>query len=91
MFLAMAWGRSRAHLPSLHHAFFKGPAVLGSGAVIHALHGEQDIRNMEGSTDLPITYWTFVIGALAIAACWLSGFFSRTRFSTARSRRPHAL
>ena len=41
---------------------------LGSGAVIHALHGEQDIRKMGGlRKELPITYWTFLIGALAIA------------------------
>ena len=52
---------------------------LGSGAVIHALHGEQDMRRMGGlARPLPITYWTFVIGALAISGVpFLSGFFSK--------------
>ncbi|MEP6594094.1 MAG: proton-conducting transporter membrane subunit, partial [Acidobacteriota bacterium] len=61
------------------HAFFKALLFLGSGAVIHALAGEQDLRNMGGlRKDLPITYWTFLIGALAIAGVpLLSGFFSK--------------
>jgi NADH-quinone oxidoreductase subunit L len=61
------------------HAFFKALLFLGSGAVIHALAGEQDLRNMGGlKKDLPITYWTFLIGALAIAGVpFLSGFFSK--------------
>ena len=52
---------------------------LGSGAVIHALHGEQDLRHMGGlKKDLPITYWTFLIGAIAIAGVpGLAGFFSK--------------
>jgi NADH:ubiquinone oxidoreductase subunit 5 (subunit L)/multisubunit Na+/H+ antiporter MnhA subunit len=50
------------------HAFFKALLFLGSGAVIHALGGEQDLRRMGGlKRDLPITYWTFLIGAMAIA------------------------
>src|SRR5439155_3459060 len=61
------------------HAFFKALLFLGSGAVIHALSGEQDLRRMGGlKKDLPITYWTFFIGALAIAGVpGLAGFFSK--------------
>jgi NADH-quinone oxidoreductase subunit L len=61
------------------HAFFKACLFLGSGAVIHALHGEQDIRHMGGlKKHLPITYWTFLIASLAIAGVpFLSGFFSK--------------
>ena len=69
MFLAMGVGAFGAGIFHLYtHAFFKALLFLGSGAVIHALHGEQDIRNMGGlKRHLPITYWTFLIGALAIA------------------------
>jgi NADH-quinone oxidoreductase subunit L len=61
------------------HAFFKALLFLGSGAVIHALAGEQDLRRMGGlKKELPITYWTFLIGALAIAGVpGLAGFFSK--------------
>lgn len=61
------------------HAFFKACLFLGSGAVIHALHGEQDIRKMGGlKKHIPITYWTFVIAAIAISGVpFLSGFFSK--------------
>jgi NADH-quinone oxidoreductase subunit L len=47
--------------------------------VIHALHGEQDLRNMGGlKKDLPITFWTFLIGTIAIAGVpFFSGFFSK--------------
>ena len=72
-----AFGAGIFHLYT--HAFFKALLFLGSGAVIHALHGEQDIRNMGGlKRYLPITYWTFLIGSLAIAGVpFLSGFFSK--------------
>ncbi len=61
------------------HAFFKALLFLGAGSVIHALGGEQDIRNMGGlRTRLPKTYWTFLIGTIAIAGIPpLSGFFSK--------------
>jgi NADH-quinone oxidoreductase subunit L len=80
MFLAMGVGAYAAgifHL--LTHAFFKALLFLGAGAVIHALAGEQDLRRMGGlRRELPITYWTFVIGALAIAGVpGLAGFFSK--------------
>jgi NADH-quinone oxidoreductase subunit L len=47
--------------------------------VIHALHGEQDLRNMGGlKKHLPITFWTFAIGTVAIAGLPpLAGFFSK--------------
>ena len=80
MFLAMGVGAFAAGIFHLYtHAFFKALLFLGSGAVIHALAGEQDLRNMGGlKRYLPITYWTFLIGALAIAGVpLLSGFFSK--------------
>jgi NADH-quinone oxidoreductase subunit L len=80
MFLAMGMGAFGAGIFHLYtHAFFKALLFLGSGAVIHALHGEQDIRNMGGlKRYLPMTYWTFLIGSLAIAGVpFLSGFFSK--------------
>ena len=80
MFLAMGVGAFGAGIFHLYtHAFFKALLFLGSGAVIHALHGEQDIRNMGGlKRALPVTYWTFLIGSLAIAGVpLLSGFFSK--------------
>jgi len=80
MFLAMGVGAYGAGIFHLYtHAFFKALLFLGAGAVIHALHGEQDLRKMGGlKKDLPITYWTFLIGALAIAGVpGLAGFFSK--------------
>ena len=80
MFLAMGVGAYAAGVFHLYtHAFFKALLFLGSGAVIHALAGEQDLRKMGGlKKELPITYWTFLIGALAIAGVpGLAGFFSK--------------
>ena len=80
MFLAMGVGAFSAGIFHLYtHAFFKALLFLGSGAVIHALAGEQDLRRMGGLKDaLPVTYWTFLIGALAIAGVpGLAGFFSK--------------
>ena len=80
MFLAMGVGAYAAGIFHLYtHAFFKALLFLGSGAVIHALHGEQDLRHMGGlKKALPITYWTFLIGAIAIAGVPpLAGFFSK--------------
>jgi NADH-quinone oxidoreductase subunit L len=61
------------------HAFFKALLFLGAGSVMHALHGELDIRrmgNLRGK--LPTTYWTFAVGAAALAGIPLfSGFFSK--------------
>jgi NADH-quinone oxidoreductase subunit L len=80
MFVAMGVGAYAAGIFHLYtHAFFKALLFLGSGAVIHALAGEQDLRRMGGlRRDLPVTYWTFLVGTLAIAGFpFLSGFFSK--------------
>jgi NADH-quinone oxidoreductase subunit L len=80
MFLAMGVGAFSAGIFHLYtHAFFKALLFLGSGAVIHALHGEQDLRKMGGlKKELPITYWTFLVGTIAIAGVpGLAGFFSK--------------
>jgi len=61
------------------HAFFKALLFLGAGSVIYALHHQQDIWKMGGLKEkMPITYYTMLIGALALAGCpFLSGFFSK--------------
>ncbi len=61
------------------HAFFKALLFLGSGSVIHALHGEQDIRKMGGlGKYIKVTYITFLIGSLAISGVFpFAGFFSK--------------
>ncbi len=61
------------------HAFFKACLFLGSGAVIHAMHHEQDIRNMGGlRKKLPITFYTYIIATAALAGLpFFSGFLSK--------------
>src|SRR5437763_2993463 len=61
------------------HAYFKALLFLAAGAVIHALKGEQDIRRMGGLKDkLQVTFWAFVIAALAISGIPpLAGFWSK--------------
>ncbi|MFQ5994066.1 MAG: NADH-quinone oxidoreductase subunit L [Acidiferrobacterales bacterium] len=61
------------------HAFFKALLFLGAGSVIIALHHEQDMRKMGGLRKrMPITYWTTLIGALALCGIPpLAGFFSK--------------
>ena len=63
----------------LTHGAFKALLFLACGSVIIALHHEQDMRRMGGlKSKLPVTYWTFVIGSLALAGFPLtSGFFSK--------------
>ncbi len=80
MFTAMGVGAFSAgafHL--MTHAFFKALLFLGSGSVIHAMAGEQDMRRMGGLKKfLPITYATMLIGTLAIAGIPpFAGFFSK--------------
>ncbi len=61
------------------HAFFKALLFLGAGSLIYALHHKQDIWQMGGlHTRMPTTYWTFLIGTLALCGVFpLSGFFSK--------------
>jgi NADH-quinone oxidoreductase subunit L len=83
-----AFGAGVFHL--MTHAFFKALLFLGSGAVIHSMHGglhhihdhdtdPQDIRNMGGlRKKIPVTFWTFMLATLAIAGIpGFSGFFSK--------------
>jgi NADH-quinone oxidoreductase subunit L len=80
MFLAAgvaAYSAAVFHL--MTHAFFKACLFLGSGSVIHAMGGEQDMRKMGGLRhSMPWTFWTFTIAVLAIAGTPLTaGFFSK--------------
>ncbi len=80
MFLAMGVGAYAAGIFHLMtHAFFKACLFLGSGSVIHAMGGEQDMRRMGGlRAYLPATSATFMIATLAIAGIPpLAGFFSK--------------
>jgi NADH-quinone oxidoreductase subunit L len=80
MFLAAgvaAYAPAVFHL--MTHAFFKACLFLGSGSVIHAMGGEQDMRKMGGLRKyMPKTFWTFTIAVLAIAGTpFTAGFFSK--------------
>jgi NADH-quinone oxidoreductase subunit L len=80
MFLALGVGAYWAAIFHLFtHAFFKALLFLGSGSVIHALGGEQDMRHMGGLKDkIPITHWTMWVGSVAIAGIpGFAGFFSK--------------
>jgi NADH-quinone oxidoreductase subunit L len=80
MFLAVGMAAfSAAIFHVFTHAFFKACLFLGSGSVIHALDGEQDMRKMGGlKAYMPRTYWTYVVATLAIAgAPFTAGFFSK--------------
>ena len=80
MFLALGTGNYVAAVfHVMTHAFFKALMFLGSGSVIHAMGGEQDIRNMGGlHKHMKITSITFLIGCLAISGIpGFSGFFSK--------------
>jgi len=80
MFLGLSVGAFSAGVfHVLTHAFFKACLFLGSGAVIHAMHHEQDMQKMGGLKKyLPITFATFLIATLAIAGIPpFAGFFSK--------------
>ena len=74
---ASAYGAGIFHL--MTHAFFKALLFLAAGSVIIGLHHEQDIRRMGGLRKyMPITYWTCLIGALALIGFpGFAGFFSK--------------
>lgn len=81
-FMVMACGAGAFASGVFHvwtHAFFKALLFLGAGSVITALHHEQDLRRMGGLRKfMPKTYWTFVVGWLAICGIIpLSGFWSK--------------
>src|SRR5208282_642780 len=80
MFLALGVGAFTAGVFHVFtHAFFKALLFLGSGSVIHAMSGEQDMRNMgDLRKRIPVTFATMFIGMLAIAGIpGLAGFFSK--------------
>ncbi len=80
MFLAAGVGAFTAAIfHVVTHAFFKACLFLGSGSVIHANSGEQDMTRMGGLRKyMPTTYWTFLAGTLAIAGIPVfAGFFSK--------------
>jgi len=72
-----AFGAGIFHLAT--HAFFKACLFMCAGAVIHALHEEQDVREMGGLRRwLPVTHWTFLVSCIVIAGLpFFSGFFSK--------------
>lgn len=81
MFLALgvgAWSAGIFHF--VIHAFFKALLFLGAGAVILAMHHEQDMFKMGGlRKKIPVVYWTFLFGAAALASLPLvtAGFYSK--------------
>ena len=80
MFLALGVGAYWVAVFHLFtHAFFKALLFLGSGSVIHAMSGEQDMRRMGGLKDkIPITHWTMWVASIAIAGIpGFAGFFSK--------------
>lgn len=81
-YMTVALGASAYSVAIFHlmtHAFFKALLFLGAGSVIIAMHHEQDIRKMGGLRKyLPITYWTSLVGSLALIGFpGFSGFFSK--------------
>ncbi|MBZ5591291.1 MAG: NADH-quinone oxidoreductase subunit L [Acidobacteriia bacterium] len=80
MFLGLGTGAFSAGIYHLMtHAFFKALLFLGAGSVIHALSGEQDMRNMGGlRKKIPVTFWTLMCAAVAISGVPpFAGFFSK--------------
>lgn len=85
MFVALGVGAyTTAMFHLMTHAFFKALLFLGSGSVIHAMSGEQDMRFMGGlKKKIPVTHITFLIGTLAISGFpFLSGMISKDEILT---------
>ena len=81
-YMTVALGASAYSIAVFHlmtHAFFKALLFLAAGSVIIAMHHEQDMRKMGGLKKyLPITYWTSLVGSLALIGFpGFSGFFSK--------------
>ncbi|MFZ3199959.1 MAG: NADH-quinone oxidoreductase subunit L [Candidatus Acidiferrales bacterium] len=93
MFLACGVGAYAAGIFHLMtHAFFKGLLFLAAGSVIHAMGGEQDMRQMGGlRKKIPVTYWTMLIATLAIAGFPpFAGFFSKDEILASAYSGPYA-
>jgi NADH-quinone oxidoreductase subunit L len=86
-------GPSQAMFHLTTHAFFKALLFLGAGSAILALHHEQDIWNMGGlRKKMPVTFWTFLAGTLALVGAWpFSGFFSKDAILARALARPEPL
>ena len=93
MVLAVAVSPTAAMFHLATHAFFKALLFLGAGSVIYALHHEQNIWKMGGLRKaMPITYWTFLIGTLALCGVPpFSGFFSKDAILAAAAHHSIAL
>jgi len=92
MFLGAGVGAFSAGIYHLvTHAFFKALLFLGAGSVIHALGGEQDVRNMGGlRKKIPWTFWTMMCAAVAIAGVPpFAGFYSKDAILAAADRHAH--
>jgi NADH-quinone oxidoreductase subunit L len=81
-YMVMALGAGAYSIAMFHlttHAFFKGLLFLCAGSVIHGCHHEQDMFAMGGlRKKMPVTFWTFTVGMLALVGMWpLAGFWSK--------------
>jgi len=95
-YMVMAIGLQAPGAAMFHlftHAFFKALLFLGAGAIIHALHHEQDIWKMGGlSKNMKWTFYTFTAGYLALIGCpFFSGFFSKDHILAAAYDHEHGL
>jgi NADH-quinone oxidoreductase subunit L len=96
MFLGLGTGLltgvSAAMFHLVTHAFFKALLFLGAGSVMHAMGGVIDMREFSGlRKKMPQTYWTFLVGALALSGFFpLSGFWSKDAILSAAHEASHA-